>query len=650
MRIRSSFWAVLAIALSALATLPTLALAATYEVTTLSNLNEVGGGPCATFSAPCSLRDAIDAANETVEADTIEFAVAGKLETGVNPLPLLTNPVTIDGTSAPGYEAAGHPVVELDGGESGGLATGFEVEPEIGAVEVKILGFAIHGFGTGIVLDGEKSQVCASYIGTNLAGTASEPNKRGIEILIEAKDAQIGVGGGCVVGNVISGNEGFGIFDRGLGTVIAGNLIGTDPGGLPLGNGGLPLAGGVMISSQSGGAKIGAPGGGAAANTIAYNIGPGVGVEEIGLTASIRGNSIYYNAGFGIEFGNPDLQPPALEEVEAEVASTSVSATMSGEPNHTYEIEFFANEQCDVTGGGEGQTLIGEIQVETDAGGTVQFEAPALAALPPFMEVVTATATDPAITTTSAFSGCRAERPGPPALTSTTPGSGANDNAPKVVGTAPEGTTVSIYGEKNCGGSVIAGGSAAQLASGIAAPVADNTVTEFSALVTRPYAADSTCSEALSYAEVTPPPPPAPAPSPAALPITPLLSPVPSNGESVVVAPEEGKVTVKRPGQGKYQPLKEGQTIPIGSIVDATKGKVLLDLGQRRRGNPERRLLRRHLPRHPARRQRPRGAEAARQPQLRRRLRRPPRARRAASSGAAVTATSGPKATTVPPP
>lgn len=51
---------------------------------------------------------------------------------------------------------------------------------------------------------------------------------------------------------------------------------------------------------------------------------------------------------------------------------------------------------------------------------------------------------------------------------------------------------------------------------------------------------------------------------------------IPDNGESVAVAPEEGKVLVQRPGQKKPTELKEGQTIPVGSLVDATNGKVLL--------------------------------------------------------------------------
>jgi hypothetical protein len=67
---------------------------------------------------------------------------------------------------------------------------------------------------------------------------------------------------------------------------------------------------------------------------------------------------------------------------------------------------------------------------------------------------------------------------------------------------------------------------------------------------------------------VTPPPPP-----PA---IQPIATTTPVNGESVAVAPESGQILVKRPGSNKFVALKEGQTIPVGSVVDATNGKVLL--------------------------------------------------------------------------
>jgi hypothetical protein len=50
----------------------------------------------------------------------------------------------------------------------------------------------------------------------------------------------------------------------------------------------------------------------------------------------------------------------------------------------------------------------------------------------------------------------------------------------------------------------------------------------------------------------------------------------PTNGEKVVVKPEEGKVKIKLPGTNKYVPLEELKEIPVGAVIDATKGKVHL--------------------------------------------------------------------------
>jgi hypothetical protein len=50
----------------------------------------------------------------------------------------------------------------------------------------------------------------------------------------------------------------------------------------------------------------------------------------------------------------------------------------------------------------------------------------------------------------------------------------------------------------------------------------------------------------------------------------------PTNGEKVVVKPEEGKVKIKLPGTKKYVALTELKEIPVGAIIDATKGRVTL--------------------------------------------------------------------------
>ena len=70
----------------------------------------------------------------------------------------------------------------------------------------------------------------------------------------------------------------------------------------------------------------------------------------------------------------------------------------------------------------------------------------------------------------------------------TVPAGRANDNTPRVTGSAPGAATVKIFAKPNCGGAPWRKGSAAELAAGLEVQVADNTTTAFSA-VSRPVAA-----------------------------------------------------------------------------------------------------------------------------------------------------------------
>ena len=77
------------------------AILATYSVT---NTNDSGAG---------SLRQAILDANTNAGADTITFAIGTGPQTisPLSPLPTITDPVTIDGTTQPGF--SGSPIIEL---------------------------------------------------------------------------------------------------------------------------------------------------------------------------------------------------------------------------------------------------------------------------------------------------------------------------------------------------------------------------------------------------------------------------------------------------------------------------------------------------------------------------------------------------------
>jgi hypothetical protein len=55
-------------------------------------------------------------------------------------------------------------------------------------------------------------------------------------------------------------------------------------------------------------------------------------------------------------------------------------------------------------------------------------------------------------------------------------------------------------------------------------------------------------------------------------PATPAI--VPINGVTITIEPKTGKVRVRAPGDTRFRPLTELESVPIGSLVDATEGKA----------------------------------------------------------------------------
>ena len=91
--------------------------------------------------------------------------------------------------------------------------------------------------------------------------------------------------------------------------------------------------------------------------------------------------------------------------------------------------------------------------------------------------------------------------PDAPALSATLPPSPASDNAPRVIGSAPAGTTVKLYSGVDCSGTPIATVSPAELAAGISVTVLDDSATSFRATATTAAGNTSGCSEPLTYVE-----------------------------------------------------------------------------------------------------------------------------------------------------
>jgi hypothetical protein len=99
-------------------------------------------------------------------------------------------------------------------------------------------------------------------------------------------------------------------------------------------------------------------------------------------------------------------------------------------------------------------------------------------------------------------------RPDPPALTGVTPPSPSSDDKPSVTGTAPTGSTVSLYTTSDCSGTAAATGTAAALATqGIPVPVAHDATTTFHATATDSANVVSLCSStSVSYTHDDTPP------------------------------------------------------------------------------------------------------------------------------------------------
>jgi parallel beta-helix repeat protein len=255
------------------------------------------------------------------------------------------------------------------------------------------------GNGIAIVGSAFNNQVFHSFIGTNIEGLASSGNA-GAGILIGGTAQNNTIGGtGLFDQNVISGNLGGGIQLSGgsQGTLVIGNLIGTDRNGQQaLGNHG----DGIGIASsgnQVGGAAAGM------GNVIAFNTQDGVGVAS-GTGNAILGNSIFSNAALGIRLvggGNLNQPAPVLSAAEQLTASTiQITGTLTASANTTYTLEFFDSSSS--TPPGQGQNFLGSLHVVTNANGVATFGVSYSLSVPAGTSF-TATTTDSA-NNTSAFS------------------------------------------------------------------------------------------------------------------------------------------------------------------------------------------------------------------------------------------------------
>jgi hypothetical protein len=253
-----------------LATWGGLALANTYSVT---NTADTGAG---------SLRQAITDANANPGPDTISFNIPGSgvqtITVPVAGLPGITDPVTVDGTTQPGY--AGAPLIEIHGSQGAGVS--------VTAGNTTFRGLVLNNFGTIILMTSAGGNVIEGcYIGTNADGTAgASTGNIGIR-MINSDNNTIG-GTTAATRNLISGNQSVGVaVESSDGATFLGNLIGTDITGtyaVPNGTAGISISGSSNL--VIGGSAAGA------GNLISGNLGSGIGTSGGGTGLLIQGNFI----------------------------------------------------------------------------------------------------------------------------------------------------------------------------------------------------------------------------------------------------------------------------------------------------------------------------------------------------------------------
>jgi CSLREA domain-containing protein len=290
---------------------------------TVNSTNDFDDGNC--NAAHCSLREAIFAANAAAGTDTIRFIIGVGTKTiqPLSELPTITSPVTIDGTTQPGF--AGTPIIEIDGSSAGSGANGLRITGGGTTVTGLVINRFIPAFpasgGNGIRIEsGGGNVIRGNYIGTNVAGTAALGNGvDGISIMGSANNV-IGRTDLAFRINVISGNSANGIRIMGSGAdgnVVAGNRIGTNAAGtgavangatgISIGSGAGNVVGSALVGDTlvSGNLSDGVQFTGNSADTVVTNTWVGVNASGTGaLGNGAQGVNLSSSTGNTVGPGN----------------------------------------------------------------------------------------------------------------------------------------------------------------------------------------------------------------------------------------------------------------------------------------------------------------------------------------------------------
>jgi CSLREA domain-containing protein len=279
----------------------------TFTVTSTSDT------PTGSCGATCTLRDALNAADDHAGPDTIAFAIPGS---GVHTITagsaiVIPDPVMIDGTTQPGW-TEGHPVIEVAGSGGDGLS--------LTGGQSTVRGLIVDGFDTQISITGGAGHTIAgNYLATDSTGTTTNGGQ-GVDI--EGADDVL-IGGTSSADRNVIGGDGMGVeVGGGTGNVIEGNYIGLGPDGTTQdgavngvsldadGNtvGGTAAGAGNAIAVSTNGITIGS-GGSNASNNLVEGNSIGTTADETQVLGGDVGIDIESgeNNQIGIANGGPDV-------------------------------------------------------------------------------------------------------------------------------------------------------------------------------------------------------------------------------------------------------------------------------------------------------------------------------------------------------
>jgi trimeric autotransporter adhesin len=353
---------------------------------TVNKTSDSADGSC---DADCAMREAILAANANPGPDVIAFALSGTGPFVIGPvglLPPVDEAVLIDGFSQAGsapntLSDANNAVIQIELRNVSGVSIGLA----LCAPNITVRGLAITGFGFAALhtasngplsctAQGNNLRIEGNFIGLQADGIVARGNARGI--VVNGATTQIG-GVLPAQRNVISGNSNVGILFEGAnlaGSAALGNLIGTDRSGtLDRGNGDF----GIRVNASDGVVlgNVSAP------NRFAFNRG-GIHIGTFSRQIDLALNDFGENDGIGIDLSNTgqpngvtpnDLDDadsgsnnlqnfPLIYRAERRNDGIHLEGALDVPIDTTavaYRISVYASGNCDSTGFGEGERLLG---------------------------------------------------------------------------------------------------------------------------------------------------------------------------------------------------------------------------------------------------------------------------------------------------